>query len=102
MTEFTGDDLGAGVSLILVDAAPGKGPRLHRHAYEEVFVVQEGQATFVMGDEERTAHAGEIVVVPANTPHKFTNSGEGRLRQIAIHVSPRFETEWLEERLRAD
>jgi mannose-6-phosphate isomerase-like protein (cupin superfamily) len=35
------------------------------------------------------------VVVPAGEPHGFTNSGNGTLRQVAIHVSPRFETEWL-------
>jgi hypothetical protein len=28
---------GAGVSLILVDMAPGEGPKLHKHPYEEVF-----------------------------------------------------------------
>ena len=94
--EFTGEELGAGVSIILVDAAPGRGPSLHRHRYEEVFVVQEGQVTFTVGDEERTAHAGDIVVVPPNTPHGFRNTGEGRLRQVAIHVSPRFVTEWLD------
>ena len=29
-------------------------------------------------------------------PHGFVNSGQGRLRQIDIHVSPSFSTEWLE------
>ena len=29
--EFTGDELGAGVSIILVDTPPGRGPSLHRH-----------------------------------------------------------------------
>jgi hypothetical protein len=28
---------GAGVSVILVDMAPGEGPKLHKHPYEEVF-----------------------------------------------------------------
>ena len=37
----------------------------------------------------------EIVIVPRDTPHKFVNSGDSPLRQIAIHVSPRFVTEWL-------
>jgi len=41
--------------------------------------------------------AGEIVIVPANTPHRFTNTGNGPLRQIDIHVNSRFETEWLPE-----
>jgi mannose-6-phosphate isomerase-like protein (cupin superfamily) len=31
-----------------------------------------------------------IVVIPANTPHRFINSGETILRQIDIHASPRF------------
>jgi mannose-6-phosphate isomerase-like protein (cupin superfamily) len=91
------DHGGAGVCLILVDAPPGHGPSLHRHPYEEVFLVQEGEATFVAGDEERVVRAGEIVIVPAGVPHRFVNSGDGPLRQIDIHVSPSFDTEWLTE-----
>jgi mannose-6-phosphate isomerase-like protein (cupin superfamily) len=93
--ELEGAEHGAGVSIILVDARPGSGPALHKHAYEEVFVVQEGRATFRAGDQERDVGAGDIVIVPANTPHRFVNSGDGPLRQVAIHVSPRFATEWL-------
>jgi mannose-6-phosphate isomerase-like protein (cupin superfamily) len=64
--EFEGyDHGGVPVSLIVVDAAPGRGPDLHRHDYAEVFVVHDGEATFIAGDEERTVRAGEIVVVPA-------------------------------------
>ena len=91
------DHGGAGVCLILVDAPPGHGPSLHRHPYEELFVVQEGEATFAAGGEERVVRAGEIVIVPAGVPHKFVNSGDGQLRQLDIHVSPRFDTEWLDE-----
>ncbi len=93
--EAIGDDMGARVSVIGVDAAPGTGPRLHRHPYEEVFVVLEGEATFTLGDRQRVAHAGEVVVAPAGVPHRFVNSGATRLRQVDVHVSPRFETEWL-------
>ena len=96
--EFQGYHLGAGVSFILIDAPPGSGPRLHKHPYEEVFVVQEGKATFTAGDDVIEAKAGQVVVVPAGVAHKFVNSGAGRLRQIDIHASERFVTEWLEER----
>ena len=34
--------------------------------------------------------AGGIVVIPAETPHRFVNSGDTMLRQIDIHASPRF------------
>jgi mannose-6-phosphate isomerase-like protein (cupin superfamily) len=93
--ELVGDDHGGiGVCIIFVDAPPGGGPGMHKHPYEEIFILQEGEATFTAGDEERRATAGEIVIVPAETPHTFTNSGDGPLRQIDIHVSPRFATEW--------
>lgn len=95
--EFQGFRHGAGVSFIVVEAPPGSGPRLHRHPYEEVFVVQEGTATVTAGDEIIEAHGGQVVVVPAGVPHKFVNTGAGRLRQIDIHASERFVTEWLED-----
>jgi mannose-6-phosphate isomerase-like protein (cupin superfamily) len=87
---------GAHVCLIFVDMEPGDGPRLHRHAYEEVFIVLEGQAKFTVGSDTIEARAGQVLIVQPGVPHKFVNSGNGRLRQIDIHASDRFATEWLE------
>jgi mannose-6-phosphate isomerase-like protein (cupin superfamily) len=81
---------------MVVDAPPGGGPKLHRHPYEEVFIVQEGTATFTAGDETVEVNGGQVVVVPAGVAHKFVNSGQERLRQVDIHASERFVTEWLE------
>lgn len=86
---------GVGISFFLFDAPPGRGPGLHRHDYAEVFIVQEGEANFTVGDRERTVRAGQVVVVPAGVEHAFKGTGEGRLRQVDIHLSPRFVTEWL-------
>jgi hypothetical protein len=36
-----------------------------------------------------------VVVVPGGMSHGFVNSGSGRLRQVDIHLNPRYETEWL-------
>ena len=96
--EFEGHYYGdTSVSFILVDAPPGRGPKLHKHPYEEVFVVQEGSVTFTAGDDIIEASGGQVVVVPAGVPHKFVNSGTTRLRQVDIHASDRFVTEWLED-----
>jgi mannose-6-phosphate isomerase-like protein (cupin superfamily) len=84
-------------SLIFFDGAPGSGPKLHSHPYPEIFVVQEGQALFTVGDELFEARGGQILVAPAGVPHKFINSGDGPLRQLDIHLNDRFVTEWLEE-----
>jgi mannose-6-phosphate isomerase-like protein (cupin superfamily) len=64
--ERIGDEIGAGGSVIAVNARPGDAA-LHRHTYAEVFVVLEGEATFTLG----------------------------RLVQVDIHEHPRFDTEWL-------
>jgi mannose-6-phosphate isomerase-like protein (cupin superfamily) len=94
--EVQGHNHNAAVSVIVVDAPPGGGPKLHRHPYEEVFVIQEGSVTFMAGGETIEAKGGQVVVVPAGVAHKFTNSGTGRLRQVDVHASDKFVTEWLE------
>jgi mannose-6-phosphate isomerase-like protein (cupin superfamily) len=94
--EFVGGDHGVDVCFILVDMAPGEGVRLHKHAYPEVFILQEGTATFRVGSETLDVEAPRTLIVPAGTPHGFKNTGKGPLRQVDIHPSPRFLTEWLE------
>lgn len=94
--EIQGQHHDAAVSIIVVDLPPGSGPKLHKHPYEEIFVVQEGSVTFTAGDETVEAKAGQVVIVPAGMPHKFTNSETGRLKQVDIHASEQFVTEWLE------
>lgn len=94
--EFVGAEHGdVPFSIILVHSAPGVGPRVHRHPYAEVFVVEEGEATFELGDRRIVVPAGHLVVGPPDVPHGFTNTGPGELRLVAIHGAPRFITEWL-------
>jgi mannose-6-phosphate isomerase-like protein (cupin superfamily) len=82
-------------SIILVHSRPGVGPKLHRHPYAEVFVVESGQATFQIGDQTAVVEGGHVVVSPPGEAHGFTNSGAGELRLTAIHGARRFDTEWL-------
>ena len=88
--EFVGERHGAPFSAYIVDAEPGQGPPLHTHPYVEVAFTLEGHATITVGDETREVSAGGIVVIPAETPHRFVNSGRAILRQIDIHASPKF------------
>jgi quercetin dioxygenase-like cupin family protein len=88
--EFVGETQGAPFSAYIVKAKPGQGPPLHTHPYVEVAFTIEGRATITVGGETREVKAGGIVVIPADTPHRFVNSGDTTLRQIDIHASPRF------------
>jgi len=55
----------------------------------EVSTFDDGVSTVEVGP-------GRMAVVDAGQPHGFKNRGDGVLRQIDIHLSPRFITEWLE------
>ena len=85
------------VSFIWVDMPLGGYVRLHKHPYKEIFIIQEGTATFTVGSETLEAHAGQVIIVPAETPHKFMNRSDQRLKQVDIHVNKEFITNWLEE-----
>jgi mannose-6-phosphate isomerase-like protein (cupin superfamily) len=94
--EFVGADHGDfPFSIILVHSRPGVGPKLHRHPYAAVFVVESGQATFQIGDEVAVVEGGHVVVSPPGEAHGFTNTGAGELRLTSIHGAGRFDTEWL-------
>lgn len=92
---FDGHDHSAQVSFFLSHNRPGTGPSLHRHPYEETFIVEEGDVLFTVGESTIEASAGDIVVVPAGAPHKFVSRAPTH-RQISIHPVARMETEWLE------
>jgi mannose-6-phosphate isomerase-like protein (cupin superfamily) len=71
--------------------------RLHKHPYKEIFIILEGVSTFTVGSTKLEAHAGQIIIVPADVPHKVMNLSDKRLKQIDIPVSKQFVTHWLVE-----
>ena len=94
---FDGEDHGAGASFFYVDNDPGQGPGLHWHPYSETWVVLDGRVLFHVDGEDFEATDDEITTVAPETPHKFTNIGDGRLRMLCIHASPRIIQYELEE-----
>jgi mannose-6-phosphate isomerase-like protein (cupin superfamily) len=86
---FQGDAYGGvPISFFWMQLPPDEGPKLHFHPYDEIFIILEGRDTFTVGDQTIEVEGGNIVIGPANVPHKFTSSGEGTLRAITIHPSP--------------
>lgn len=94
---WNGDQAGTDVSFIFSDTTTaGQGPRLHTHDYDEVQIVRRGQAWFQVGDEELTAEEGDILVIPAGTPHKVRSLGD-RSDVISVHLAARMVANWLED-----
>jgi quercetin dioxygenase-like cupin family protein len=52
--------------------------------------------TFQAGDERPHAAPGDIVIIPPETAHKFSDDGPGQSVMVCIHASPEFITEWLD------
>ena len=87
---------GAGISIILESTTQeGVGPRLHRHPYAETFIIRRGSAIFTVGTDEVVGHAGQVLVVPAESPHRFRTGPDG-YEAVHIHANDRSVTEWLE------
>jgi len=87
---------GLPISLFLVNDRPGAGPLLHRHPYAEVFLIHAAEARFEIDDLRLTATAGDILIAPAMSAHRFTNTGGAQLRVTAIHTAQDMDTEWLQ------
>jgi len=87
---FEGKSIGTDVTVLFFATDEiGHGPVWHVHPYDEVFVVRQGRALFTIGDEKIEAEAGDILLGPADVPHKFTNLGPGRLETTDIHLNDR-------------
>lgn len=76
---------GIHTSLYRAEIVPGSGPTPHVHPYAEIFVIEAGQGRYQIGNDSIDAGAGDIVLVPPDSPHGFVNIGEGVLRHTAIH-----------------
>jgi len=64
-------------------------PNIHPKS-DQVVLLVEGELNAEVGDEKRVLKAGDIVVVPAGTPHKFTNSGSAEAKAFSTYAPPAY------------
>jgi quercetin dioxygenase-like cupin family protein len=81
---LTGEDTAGRYTLIDMHVPPGGGPPPHRHDFEEMFTILEGELELTFRGEHMVARAGETVNVPANAPHAFTNASGQPVRLLCI------------------
>lgn len=67
---------------------PGARFPRHRHAQEQITLVQEGDVTFTVGDDVQTLSAGGWSVVPSDVEHGL-EAGPGGARIVAVIVPRR-------------
>ena len=80
----TGDDTAGKYTLIDMHIPPGGGPPPHRHDFEEMFIVLEGEVELSFRGQNFVARAGETVNVPANAAHGFRNASSQTARLLCM------------------
>jgi quercetin dioxygenase-like cupin family protein len=86
---FQGFEHDAQTSFFVVTSKPGRGAPKHRHPYEEIFVVLEGEIEVIVDGELEMISGGFIRIIPPRAWHQFTNRSDHPCLMVNIHSSPR-------------
>ena len=81
---LTGKDTAGRYCLIDMLVPPGGGPPPHRHDFEEMFTVLEGEIEATFRGAKSVVRGGESVNIPANAPHAFHNRSERPARLLCL------------------
>jgi quercetin dioxygenase-like cupin family protein len=92
----TGKDTAGHYTLIDMHVPPGGGPPPHRHDFEEMFTMLDGEVEFTFRGETMVARIGETVNIPANAPHSFRNASDRPARLLCM-CSPSGQEEFFLE-----
>lgn len=85
---LSGEETGGRYCLIDMLVPPGGGPPPHRHDFEEMFTVLEGEIELSFRGETVKAGAGTTVNIPANAPHAFKNKSEKPAHLLCMCAPP--------------
>ncbi len=80
----SGEDTAGRYTLIDMHVPPGGGPPPHRHDFEEMFTVLDGEIELTFRGVTAVARKGDTVNVPANAPHVFRNASEHPARLLCL------------------
>ena len=77
---------GREVIQVRVDFEPGYVAPMHTHPGEEIIYVIEGTLEYEIGGKKSKVKAGDVLFVPAGTPHTATNIGGDNGAELATYV----------------
>ena len=75
------------VGLAVFDAGKSNVEHIHPNC-EEIVYVLDGAVEHTLGDQRTMLHAGDLIVVPRNVPHRLMNTTESPVRAYIVFSSP--------------
>lgn len=85
--KFEGVDHNATNSFFVVTSPPGRGVNKHRHPYEEILIILDGDIEIGVGSEKKLINPGNAVIVPPDTWHEFINKSDHNALMVTVHDS---------------
>ena len=78
---------GREVIQVLVEFEPGVTAPSHSHPGEEIVYIVEGALEYALqGRQPVTLKAGQVLFIPAGTPHAVKNVGTGNSAELATYI----------------
>ena len=81
---ISGKETAGAYCLIDMQIPMSGGPGSHRHDFEEMFYMLEGEIEFTFRGEKKVVKAGQTINIPANAPHCFTNISRSKARMLCM------------------
>jgi quercetin dioxygenase-like cupin family protein len=78
--------LGREVIQVRVDFDPRYVAPMHTHPGEEIIYVLEGTLEYEIGGQKSKVKAGDVLFVPAGTPHTAKNIGSDNAAELATYI----------------
>lgn len=79
--------------VAIMNLAPGEAssgmPSVHPEEDQLLYLI-DGELEAEIGSERHRLHSGQLAVVPANTPHRFVNTGSTPARTLNIYTPPAY------------
>lgn len=82
VTPLHADSLCSSYLICITGSVP---PHLHRRHTEHVTVL-EGEALMLLGDSTFTVRAGQVIAIPAGTPHAATRVGDTPFKVVSVQA----------------
>jgi len=92
----SGDQTDGRYCLVDMLVHDGGGPPPHRHSFEEMFTLLEGEVEFTFRGQSQIVKAGSTLNIPSNAPHAFRNKS-GKPARLLCMCTPAGQEEFFME-----
>jgi mannose-6-phosphate isomerase-like protein (cupin superfamily) len=92
----SGAETGGRFCLIDMLVPDGGGPPPHRHDFEEMFSLLDGELEFIFRGETQTVKAPATVAIPSNAPHQFRNKSGKTVHMLCMCAPAGLDAMFLE------